>query len=99
MVACAPTAELLEGGDLQYELIVRGNAATLLQTLGSTRWITNVVADCAGGHTTLTVDTDDQDAAETQLLQLAVADADTVVLRYGRREHNLEDVFLRLVEG
>jgi hypothetical protein len=47
---------------------------------------------------TLLISVTDDDAAESRLLRLALAD-DVVVTAFGRTQSKLEDVFLHLVKG
>jgi hypothetical protein len=37
--------------------------------------------------------------AETHLLPLVLEDGQTTVAAFGRKQHTLEDVFMRMVEG
>ena len=41
----------------------------------------------------------DADAAEAQLLRLALDDPQTTVIEFGRTKQNLEAIFLQIVEG
>jgi len=41
----------------------------------------------------------DEEAAKAQLLRLLLADQALVVTDFHRKEHQLEDVFVRIVEG
>jgi ABC-2 type transport system ATP-binding protein len=99
LVASASTAELLDGGAPVYELAVRGDGAATLARLRTHPAVTDVSAASLDGETTFTVSTSDGSAAGSQLLRAAMADPDVEVTRFGRRHLNLEDVFLRLVEG
>ena len=51
------------------------------------------------GATTWSVAVDDQVAAEANLLRLLLADERMVVTDFRRREYDLEDVFVKIVEG
>jgi hypothetical protein len=41
----------------------------------------------------------DEPAAEAQLLRLVLEDPQTTVIEFGRKQHNLESIFLEIVEG
>jgi hypothetical protein len=41
----------------------------------------------------------DAEVAEAQLLRLALDDPQTTVIEFGRTKHNLEAIFLQIVEG
>jgi putative NADH-flavin reductase len=57
-----------------------------------------VTTENADGHH-LTVTVNDQEIADAQLLRSILQDDDVVVTAFGRKQFNLEDVFLQLVEG
>jgi hypothetical protein len=48
---------------------------------------------------TLLVSVNDDEAAQSRLLRLALASDDVVVTAFGRTQSKLEDVFLHLVRG
>jgi hypothetical protein len=47
----------------------------------------------------LTVSVSDQPAADSGLLRSILAGTDVVVTKFGRKQYNLEEVFLKLVKG
>lgn len=98
LVANAPTSELLDGSGAD-EITVRGDGETTAAMLRALPWVTDVRALPSNGSTTLTVGVSDDEAAESQLLRTVLAQEDVVVTNFGRKRFNLEDVFLRLVEG
>jgi hypothetical protein len=51
----------------------------------------------ADGLTTWEVAVTDPAAAEAHLLQLITSDPSAVIVNFGRKTHNLEEVFLSLV--
>ena len=51
------------------------------------------------GLTAWTVSVDDEQLAEQHLLRLALSDENLVVTEFGRKKHDLEEVFLSIVEG
>jgi ABC-2 type transport system ATP-binding protein len=97
-VADATTSQLLDGG-CTYELTLRGDDQSAGVSLRSRPWVSEVVTtENADGHH-LTVTVNDQEIADAQLLRSILQDDDVVVTAFGRKQFNLEDVFLQLVEG
>jgi hypothetical protein len=50
-------------------------------------------------RTTLQVSVTDDEAAEEELARLAVSDGRATVTEFGKRKYELEDVFMKIVEG
>ena len=105
LVAQAPIAELLNGnGGIQYTLTLRGAAEAARARIAGKPWVTAVVDTAPVDHgqsgaTTFQVRVTDAEAAEAQLLRLALDDEQTTVLEFGRQKQNLEAIFLQIVEG
>ena len=96
-VADAPTTELLDGG-CTYQLTVRGNVQAGLAAVQSHPWVTEVITSQSNGAQSLTVTVSDQEAADTQLLRSILQVDDITITAFGRKQYNLEEVFLRLVD-
>jgi ABC-2 type transport system ATP-binding protein len=100
MVAHAPIEELLAGKDgIVYSLIVKGDGQSVKTRLAQQAWIKSVTVKSSNGSTALQVNVTDADVAEAQLLRLILADTNATVSEFGRKKHNLEEVFLGMVEG
>jgi len=99
LVASAPTARLLDGEAVTYEITVRGDGAAATRATRALPWVSDVAAATEDGSTTLTVSVTDQEAAESLLLRTVLDDEHATVAAFGRKHLNLEDAFLRLVEG
>jgi ABC-2 type transport system ATP-binding protein len=100
LVAQAPITELLAGnGSTTYTVTLKGDAQAAQARISSLPWVASITTSQAGDATTLHVNVTDQQAAEAQLLRQALADEQLVVTAFGRKQYNLEDVFLQLVEG
>jgi ABC-2 type transport system ATP-binding protein len=105
LVAQAPIADLLNGGTgIQYSLTFRGDVAAARARISGQPWVSAVVEDTSpaaepSGATTLQVRVTDAGAAEAQLLRLALDDPQTTVLAFGRKQQNLESIFLQIVDG
>ena len=99
-VAHAPIEELLAGKDgIVYSLIIKGDGQSVKTRLSQQAWIKSVTVKSSNGSTALQVNVTDADVAEAQLLRLILADTNATVSEFGRKKHNLEEVFLGIVEG
>lgn len=98
LVANAPTADLLRGDGVVFEITVRGEGTAATQALKKRSWVDGIDAERRDGTTTLTVGVLDEGAADAELLSTVIDDGAAVVTHYGRKHTNLEDVFLGLVE-
>jgi hypothetical protein len=58
-----------------------------------------IAVGARNGTTQLEITVADADAADAQLLPLVLAERGVSVAAFGRKKHNLEDVFIDLVEG
>jgi ABC-2 type transport system ATP-binding protein len=100
LVAQAPIEQLLDGGGATvYALTVTGDAGALRTRIARQPWVTSVTAGPSNGTTPLQVSVSDAPAAEAHLLRLALEDPDATVTAFGRKRHNLEEIFLQVVEG
>jgi len=100
LVAYGEIEELLAGGEgVTFEVQMRGDAEKARQRIAGQPWATNIVAKERYEGTTWWVSVSDPQAAEAQLLRLLLVDDGLVVTDFHRRERELEDVFLQIVEG
>jgi ABC-2 type transport system ATP-binding protein len=100
LVAHAPIAELMAGKDgIVYSMVLKGDGQSAKARLSQQAWVTSVTAGSNNGTTALQVSVTDASIAEAQLLRLVLADSDVAVSEFGRKKHNLEEVFLGIVEG
>ena len=101
LIAQAPLEELLTGGDgTVYSLVIAGDARQTLSTVESQSWVSGVTSSVANGeNTTWQVSVTNEEAAETELLRLVLADGQLKVIDWGRKKYELEEIFLSLVEG
>jgi len=97
-VADASTSQLLDGG-WTYQVDIRGDGATTKTSLEAQPWVSEVVLSATEGGDRLMVTVTDQEAGDAQLLRSILRDDTLTVTDFGRKQHNLEDVFLHLVEG
>jgi ABC-2 type transport system ATP-binding protein len=101
LVAQAPIGELLDasGGTTTYSLAMRGDSKKVRRRLEEQPWVSALSVTHANASPHLQVAVRDEAAAERDLLRLVMADPDVTVLEFGRTRHNLEDIFVDLVEG
>jgi ABC-2 type transport system ATP-binding protein len=98
LVTQAPIQALLAGtGDAIYSVTVRGDAERACAQISQHPWVKRIETRPDGDQTTWQVSVSDEAAAKDQLLGLLVA-AGLKVSNFGRKEQNLEDVFLNIVE-
>ena len=99
LIAEAPIDELLNGDGAAgvYNVTIKGDASRARKRVASQSWVHSLSAEANNGHTTWQVSVDDNDAAEDQMLLLILEDRDLRVKSFGRKTHNLEEVFLNLV--
>ena len=101
LVAQAPIEELLStrGGAAAYSVALRGDSNTVRRRLEEQPWVSALSVTHANASAQLRVGICDEAAAEKHLLRLVMADPTVTVLEFSRIRHNLEDVFVGLVEG
>lgn len=97
LLAYAATPELLAGdGATTFELGVRGPVDALTTALGAEAWVDGIDRG-DGSDEVLYVRVNDVDAAEAELLRVALAVPGVIVRHFRQRSFELEEVFLRLV--
>ncbi|RPI51978.1 MAG: ABC transporter ATP-binding protein [Chloroflexi bacterium] len=100
LVANGPIEELLAGGEgIAYTVKIKGDAEGARQRLAGQPWVTGIQTQSRNGSTAWTVAVSDESAAEAQLLRLLLADEHLAVTEFARKQHELEDVFVKIVEG
>jgi ABC-2 type transport system ATP-binding protein len=100
LVAQGPTEQLLTGGEgVVYTVTMEGDVESAQRRLSSQDWVADVRSQARNGATTWTISVTDAGAAKAQLLRLLLADEHAVVTGFGRKEYNLEEIFVSLVEG
>jgi ABC-2 type transport system ATP-binding protein len=100
LVAYGSIAELLAGGEgVVYEVALKGQVESAYQHLSEQAWVTGIQSKPVNDVTHWIISVTDAEQAETQLLRLVLADPSVNVTHFHRKEYELEDVFLRIVEG
>jgi len=99
LVAQGPIEELLAGSEgVVYIVHLRGEVETAHQQALSQPWVNGIITDENNGESTWQVSVTDPLSAENQLLKLLV-NCPVVVTEFRRKQYELEDVFLQVVEG
>ena len=99
LITQAPIEELLAGtGETVYSVTLRGDGGSARDSIVALPWISGIETSQQGEQTVWEVSVTDIDAAEDQLLSQLVS-AGCKVSDFGRKEYDLEDVFLSIVEG
>jgi ABC-2 type transport system ATP-binding protein len=101
LIAQAPIEKLLSSGtgDTVYSVAIRGDGPLddAYRAVTAQPWVSGVQASRVDGTTTWEVSVNDERAAEDQLMGLVVTHG-LKVASFSRKEYQLEDVFLRIVE-
>jgi ABC-2 type transport system ATP-binding protein len=99
LVAQGPIEELLAGSEgVIYIVHMKGDAAAAASLVQSQPWVTDIRVGSHNEETTWQVSVSDPAAAETQLLKLLV-DGPVLVTEFRRKQYELEDIFMAVVEG
>jgi ABC-2 type transport system ATP-binding protein len=100
LVAEAPIQELLTGnGKVVFQLQTRGDIQQLRTLITSQPWVIAVQVEQSNGRMDWQVTVSDADAAEDQLLSLAISAPGVKVTSFCQSKFDLEDVFMNLVGG
>jgi ABC-2 type transport system ATP-binding protein len=100
LVAQAPIEQLLAGSEgTVYTVVVKGNGERARERVTSQPWVKSVGVAPGNGLTAWNVSVNDEQVAESQLLRLVLSDENLVVTEFGRKKHDLEEIFLNIVEG
>ena len=90
--------ELLAGtGDSIYSVTLKGDAQRAYTQIIQQPWVSGILASQEGEQTTWQVSVTDEVAAKDRLMILLVTSG-VKVSNFSRREQNLEDVFINIVE-
>ena len=98
LVTQSTIEELLSGtGDAIYSVTLSGDAQSVYDQIHRQPWISRIEASQNGEQTTWQVSVTDETAAKDQLLGLLVS-AGLKVSNFSRKEQNLEDIFINIIE-
>jgi ABC-2 type transport system ATP-binding protein len=88
---------LTEKGDVIYCVTLRGDAQSAYTQIHQQPWVSGIQASQENGQITWLVSVRDEEAAKEQLMGLLVSNG-LKVSNFSRKEQNLEDVFLNIIE-
>ncbi len=98
LLAQAPIEELLSGaGAAVYNMTIKGGYEDAYTRIAAQTWVSGVSVAQENGRAKLKINVTDEQAAEDELLRLAVGGGSTVT-EFGRGRQGLEDVFVEMVE-
>ncbi len=99
LVAEAPIEELLNGNGSApvYSVTIKGDASQAQKRVAGQAWVQALTAEAKDGLTTWQVSVNEEEAAEDQMLCLILEDRNLRVKSFGRKTHNLEEVFVSMV--
>lgn len=99
LVEQGPIEELLAGSEgMVYIVHLRGEVEEAHKQVVSLPWVSGIITAEHNGESTWQVSVSDPLSAENQLLKLLV-NCPVVVTEFRRKQYELEDVFLQVVEG
>jgi ABC-2 type transport system ATP-binding protein len=99
LVAQGPIEELLAGSEgVIYIVHLKGDAASAQALVQSQPWVSGIKTGQHNEETTWQVSVSDPQLAEAQLLKLLV-DGPVVVTEFRRKQYELEDIFMQVIEG
>ncbi len=99
LVAEGPIEELLAGSEgVIYIIHVKGEADLILKEVQALPWVNGVKTSQHNEESIWQVSVTDPQAAEAQLLKLLV-NSPVTVTEFRRKQYELEDVFMQVIEG
>jgi ABC-2 type transport system ATP-binding protein len=100
LVAYGSIEELLAGDEcIVYSVAIRGDAEGAYERVAGQSWVAGIQSRSRNGSTQWLVQVSDVAAAETQLPRLLLADEGLALVEFHRKEYELEDLFVQIVEG
>lgn len=100
LIAEGTIEDLTSGqGDTTYTVSLKGDANGAVNRLNTQGWVSGVESAGHNGLTKLQVRVNDPAAADNLMLRLLLEDRSLVVREFGRKQANLEEAFLSIVEG
>ncbi len=100
LIAEAPIQDLLTGsGGIIYRLAFEGDPGPVKPLVSSQPWVKSIESSQANGQPEWRVSVTDDNAAKDELLRLVLSEKSLRVTEFGRLKYDLEEVFLKIVEG
>jgi ABC-2 type transport system ATP-binding protein len=100
LVSYGPIEELLVGsGGPVFAITIKGDITDAVERARTQEWVSEIQTISQDGETTCIVSVTDETIAEKQLLRLLLADEKLIVSDFRRKEYELEEIFVNIVEG
>jgi ABC-2 type transport system ATP-binding protein len=100
LVAQASIEELLAGsGGMVYQVGLHGDGERACQKLAAQPWVSAATLKAKNGISHLGVSVTSEEAAESQILRILLADESIKITEFGRQKFDLEEIFLNIIEG
>lgn len=100
LIAHAPIGELLASDDdVVYSVALKGNPQRVQAFIAKQEWVAGIEVTPGKEQVVWNVSVTNQQAAESELLRLVLADESTTVTEFKLKQYNLEEVFLGIIEG
>jgi ABC-2 type transport system ATP-binding protein len=101
LVAYGPIQELLAGtSGIVFSLTLEGEVDAAYQCVRSQAWVTDIAASPqSSGSVSWLVTVNDEQQAKNQLLRLVLEEPGVTVTQFGRKQYELEEVFMNIIEG
>jgi ABC-2 type transport system ATP-binding protein len=100
LISQAPIGELLNSNSKPvYTLALKGDTESARLRILDLSWVVGIQTKTVNSHASWEINVSDEEIAEAQLLQQVQLGGGVIVLEFGRRKVDLEDIFLSLTEG
>jgi ABC-2 type transport system ATP-binding protein len=100
LVAHGPIETLLAGsGGVVFSIGLKGDSSGAQARVAQLPWVADIQVTEEAGVTRWLVSVSDEAAAEVGLLPAVLQGGETIVVDYGRKRYELEEVFMNIVEG
>jgi ABC-2 type transport system ATP-binding protein len=100
LLAQGPIERLLAGSEGPvYTLTLKGDTSRALSRTEALPWVSGIDVTARNGYETWQVAVSDKQVAEAYLLRHVLADESITVTEFNRKTYQLEEVFMKLVEG
>ncbi|MBD3406293.1 MAG: ATP-binding cassette domain-containing protein [Candidatus Lokiarchaeota archaeon] len=99
LIAQSPIEELLAGSEgTVYSMTLEGSTDSIKSKVSNLDWVTEIHEHTQQGKTHWTVAVSDEEQAKTQLLRTILTDKKVNVTKFGMKQYELEEIFMRVVE-
>lgn len=101
LVASGPIDQLLAGSSgIMYKITIEGDSLAARSCLGGQPWVTEIKElPAVDSQFTWLVTVSDEAQAKAHMLRQLVETPGVMVTQFGRRQYELEEVFLNIIEG